>query len=125
MPIATANVVEEVRVDLKSAPPDGFVVLRRLTFGQMVERREMMKLSVSGKGGKDFQGEMAMASAAMVRWEFARSVIDHNLEDATGRKLNLAVPVDFASLDPRVGEEIETKISELNNFEEKEEELGN
>jgi hypothetical protein len=120
MPRATVNTEDTIRKDLKTAPPDGFVVLKRMSFGEVVQRRTMTKLSVEAGGGKskDFRGELAMASEQVTRFEFAHSVVDHNLEDHTGRKLNLAAPVDFATLDPRIGQEIEELISELNGLDE-------
>ena len=127
MPVAVANIEDSHRFDLKTAPPDGYVVLKRMTFGQVVQRRAMMKLAVTGGTGakKSFQGEMAMASEEVSRFEFGICVVDHNLEDANGQKLNLGNSHDFQRLDPRVGQEIEGHIAELNNLDEDDEELGN
>lgn len=122
MPKATANTEETERKELKSCP-GGFVVLRRMTYGQFVARRELTKLSVSGQK-KDFKGELAMASAAVSRFEFEHCIVDHNLEDADGRKLNLYGD-DFGRLDPRIGQEIEGYIGEMNNFADDDEALGN
>lgn len=124
MPVAVANTEDTERFDLKSLA-GAFVVLRRMTYGQVVQRRAMMKLAISSGGTKkSFAGEMAMASEEIQRFEFARCVVDHNLEDNDGRKLDLSGPVDFAKLDPRVGQEIEGLIGDMNNFED-DEELGN
>jgi hypothetical protein len=123
MPKATSNVLETERFELKSAPPDGFVELRRMTYGQVVARRAMMKLSVeSSKGSKDFKGEMAMASKDITMFEFKSTIVGHNLEGEEGRLLLLGSPVDFDSLDPRVGQEIEKRISEMNDFEDDDQE---
>jgi hypothetical protein len=116
MPRATVNAAVTERHDLKSLP-DGYVVLRRLTYGQMVQRRAMMKLSVETGKNKDFKGEMAMASEEITRFEFTHAIVEHNLEDESGRTLNLGSPVDFAALDPRVGTEVETLITKMNNFD--------
>lgn len=125
MPKAIAEVEDTSRRELKSLP-GGFVVLRRMTYGQFVQRRAMMKLSVATTGrNKDFRGEMAMASEEIARFEFSHCIVDHNLEDEHGQKLNFSSLVDFNRLDPRVGQEIEGFISEMNNFEEDDEELGN
>ena len=126
MPKAVTTLDETQRFDLKTCP-DGYVILRRMTFGQSVQRRAMLKLSVaSSKGSKDFKGEMAMANEQITRFEFATCVIDHNLEDENGTKLNFASPVDFSRLDPRVGQEIEKLIGDMNNFNEEDDpELGN
>jgi hypothetical protein len=122
MPVAISNPTDTERVDLKTLE-GGWVELRRMTFGQITERRALMKLSIaSTKGSKDVKGEMAMANAEITRFEFRNCVVDHNLERTEGIKLNLASPVDFASLDPRVGQEIERLIEVRNNFEDADQE---
>lgn len=119
MPRATMSNQEE-RFDLKSLD-EGFVVLRRMSYGQVLERRSLLKLSVSSKKGqKSLEGEMALANEKIQIFEFRFCIVDHNLEDEHGRKLNLTDPVVLRSLDPRVGTEIEGLISDMNNFEEDE-----
>lgn len=123
MPVATSNTEEHQHFDLKSAPPDGYVKLRRMTYGQTVQRRALVKMSVSAaKGRKDFQGEMAMANEEITRFEFSHCIVEHNLTKPDGTLLNLSSPVDFGSLDPRIGQEIEKRVGEMNNFEEEAEE---
>lgn len=119
MPKATVNVGESETFQLKSLE-GGEIVLKRMTYGQVVERRALMKLSVSSEGrGRqaDFKGEMAMASKEIQMFEFRNCIVSHNLEkDDAGTLLNLAAPVDFDSLDPRVGQEIEQLISDMNDL---------
>jgi len=129
MPRGTVS-YEPQRYELKTLLPDGYVELKQMSYGQVVERRALMKLSVqmSGKGrNSDFKGEMAMASVQIQRFEFNHCIVDHNITDANDRKLNLSDPNDFAALDPQVGQEIEKYIGEMNNFEDVEDdpELGN
>lgn len=126
MPVATSNIQATERKELKSLP-EGFVVLRRMTYGQICERRAMLKLSIAtGRGNKgDLKGEMAMANREITMYEFSHCIVDHNLEkdvNGTVQKLNLSDPVDFASLDPRVGQEIERYITEMNDFEDDDQE---
>lgn len=123
MPKAVVNLEDTERVELKSLE-GAFVVLRRMSFGQITERRALMKLSIaSSKGSKDVKGEMAMANAEITRFEFRNCIVEHNLEkDDNGTLLNLSSPVDFASLDPRVGQEIESLIEKRNNFDEADQE---
>jgi hypothetical protein len=124
MPRATVNIEDTKRVELKTAPPDGYVVLRRMSYGQIIQRREMatqMRVtsgSSNGKRGGGFEGEMNMINERVQRYEFQKCIIDHNLEDEKGRKLNFENPSDFTILDPRVGQEIEHHISQMNNFDE-------
>ena len=117
MPKATVDVESTQKFDLKTLP-EGFVVLRRMSYGQILQRRMFTKLEVgsSGKGG-DFRGELAMANAKVTEFEFQKCIVDHNLEDHTGRKLDLTKASDFNQLDPKVGQEIEEYITDMNNFE--------
>lgn len=124
MPVAIARTTEGERKELKTLP-EGYVILRQMNYGQIIARREMLKLSVtSAKGSKDFKGEMAMASKEITRFEFTHCIVEHNLEREEGVPLNLNIAADFDSLDPRVGQEIESYIGEMNKFDE-EDESGN
>lgn len=122
MPKATADVTSTKREELRSLP-EGYVVLRRMTYGQQLERREMLKMTMATDESKDgeFIGEMALASMKITQHEYLHCIVDHNLEkelpDGTLAKLNFAQLDDFKSLDPRVGQEIEKFISDMNNFE--------
>jgi hypothetical protein len=121
MPQATVDVESTQKFDLKTLP-EGFIVLRRMSYGQILQRRMFTKLEVSSEGkSKDFRGEMAMANRRVTEFEFQHCVVDHNLEDGSGRKLDLTRAADFNQLDPKIGQEIEKYISEMNNFEEDEE----
>jgi hypothetical protein len=120
MPKATVDVESTQKYELKTCP-EGFVVLRRMSYGQILQRRMFTKLEVGGSGGKDFRGELAMANAKITEFEYAKCIVDHNLEDASGRKLDLTRAADFNQLDPKIGQEIEGYITEMNNFEADEE----
>lgn len=126
MPIATANLVATEHKKLKTLD-GGEVELRRMTWGQMVDRRAMMKMSVTTdqKDRKSLQGELAMANREITRFEFTHCIVSHNLEAETPdgtRPLDFNNPNDFNSLDPRVGAEIEKYISDMNNFEDDDQE---
>jgi hypothetical protein len=126
MPAAVINIDDTEKKDFKTLA-GAFVVLRRMSYGQVVQRRALNKMSVLAQKGKakSFAGEIAMASEAIAQFEFQHCVVDHNLEDNDGRKLNLSNPIDFAKLDPRVGQELEQFIADMNDFEEEEGEEGN
>lgn len=121
MPKATANLQETHRRDLKSCE-GGWVEARRLTYGEKLQRRAMVSgLKVeAGKGKKDFAGEMQLITEESTVFDFQKCLLDHNLEDENGNKLNLTNKGDISRLDPRIGEEIDQFLSELNNFEEDE-----
>jgi len=122
MPRATANIQEVEHIELKSLP-EGFIDARRLTYGEKLERRAMvskMKFA-SDRKDKDFAGEMNLVNELATVFDFQRCIVDHNLEDEEGVKLNLGRADVIRSLDPRIGEEIDTKLSELNNWDEDDE----
>lgn len=107
----------EERVELKSCD-DAFVVLRRMTYGDKLERQSMVKMNLQLNGGKDAVGEMALANKQVTYMEFAKCIIAHNLEkNDNGDLFDFKKPADVDALDPRVGEEIDTLISEMNNFD--------
>jgi hypothetical protein len=123
MPRATVDSENVERHELKTAPPDGFVVVRRLTYGEVLQRRGMMKLEVATRSkSKGLEGELALADQKYTQFDFQRCIVDHNLEDASGRKLNLGNVNDLVQLDPKIGQEIEEILSTLNELEEKDEE---
>jgi len=124
MPVAIRNDNTE-RFDLKTLP-GAFIVLRKMSYGQILERRAMMKISFQSQGkSKNMAGEIAMANQKIQIFEFRNCVIEHNLERTEGVLLNLGADVDVISLDPQVGQEIEKYIEQLNNFEGDEVEEGN
>lgn len=117
MPFAGVGTSTE-RFDLKSA--EGcYVVLRRMSFGEKLTRQDLVKLNLEmGGKNKDIKGEMAMANLQATRMDFANCIVEHNLEkDENGTKFNFTSPDEFRFLDPKVGEEIDTLINKMNNFE--------
>lgn len=127
MPNALASISEAERHELKTLP-EGFVMVRRLTYGQKLERRAMSSSATAETGGrrsKNMKLEMQMINEAATLFDFTHCIVDHNLEDDQGNKLNLATAQDIKRLDPRIGDEIEQILNDLNNFEEDDDELGN
>lgn len=121
MPRATVDQSPGEKIDLKSCP-GGYVILQRLSYGQKIARRELstqLTMDIGKKAAKkDPRAELAMLQQASTMFDYSHCLVDHNLEDASGNKLNLHNAHDVNSLDPKVGEEIETLIDDLNNFEE-------
>lgn len=118
MPNAQASSDSTERFDLKSAPPDGFVVLKRMPYGKWLERRAMTKLTVnSTRGSKDFKGELALMDKRVTELEFKECIIDHNLTMVDGSLFDFTRVGVLDLLDPRVGEEIGTLINGLHDFE--------
>lgn len=122
MPRATVRADDIQHFELKSAPPDGWIDLRRLSYGQILTRREAasrltMELAGRGRGQSDMRAEMQAIKKTTQLWELAHCVVDHNLTDESERKLNLSNAADVEMLDPRVGQEIDQYISDMNNYE--------
>lgn len=106
---------------LKDGDEVGWVELRRLSFGEKLDKdAEAMKMRFdvkdAGQGG-DMGAEVAMINAAVTQKEFAKCIVDHNLEDENGNKLNFQRAEHVRELDPRVGQEIQDLIAEMNDFE--------
>jgi hypothetical protein len=111
--------------DLKTLP-EGFVKARRLTYGEKLERRAMTShMKVEGGKGKEFAGEMQLINETATLYDFQRCIVEHNLTDENDKALNFGALQDIRRLDPRIGEELDTFLSELNNFDEDEESSGN
>lgn len=130
MPRATVS-TDTVRHDLKSLP-EGFVVLKPMSYGKKMTRsEEAMKMTMKSESGPRKRGqkqsadtEIKMLQKSSTLLDFRTCIVDHNLTDENDQKLDLGNETTFDNLDPRVGEEISILIDELNNFE-SEEELGN
>lgn len=123
MPRATANLVPEEKVELKTCT-GGFVVLRRLTYGQKLERQSRaakVSMEVKRSRRQNSRADLDLMQAAATLFDFSHCIVEHNLEDENGQLLNLTNADDISRLDPRVGEEIAVLIDDLNNFEEGEE----
>jgi len=119
MPVATTSGEETFKYELKSLE-GGYVVLRKLTYGEWLHRRQMSS-NMSFKGGRskdDFEGVMQLVNERATHFEFAKCVVDHNLTDENDNPLNFAKPDTLKRLDSKIGEEISLRISKLNQFDE-------
>lgn len=121
MPKAVVDTTKNERFELKTLPASGdeeagFVVLRRMSYGEFLKRRDMIsKMSMKGQG-KDTEAIMEMANEVVTRYEFLTCIVDHNLEDANGTALDFRSSKTFTQLDPVVGEEIAELIDDYNGF---------
>jgi hypothetical protein len=126
MPDVTVDINEYTRYDLKSAPPDGFVMLRPLPYGMKLTRRDKaskMKMQTeTGKGRRNTTSEIELETLNewAVAHDFAYCVGEHNLTDKNGTLLNFTNPMTLKTLNPKVGSEIEKYIDELNEDEDEE-----
>lgn len=133
MPVATVDPNEYQRFDLKSAPPDGFVMARALPFGMKQERRDKaMQMTMeqrTEKRGKnrrrvvedDVQTiNLKTLSEWSTQFDFAYCIGEHNLTDQNGHSLDFTNPMTFKILNPKIGSEIEQILLELNEDEDEE-----
>lgn len=118
--------------------PGGYVELKRLTYGQKVQRQEMATENImksentgnrkqrrSNQGPTDTEMAMRVMHRAVAHFDFKNCIVDHNLTDENEKKLNFQDASTLDRLDPRVGDEISQLIDEMNNFEEEETQPGN
>ena len=128
MPRATINTAETTRFELKSLPKTdedegGFVELRKLSYGQILERRDMgAKIAIEGLGDtrskeEDLKVTTEMIQKAVTEFEFKQCIVSHNLEDENGTILNFSNPNTVHALDPQVGQEISELIDEMNQWD--------
>lgn len=120
MPKATVS-TETVRHHLVTLS-GAWVDLRRLSFGEKQMRQDMaMKMAFAGGGNtkEDVSAVAEMSAAEVAYFEFSRCIVDHNLyyDDEETEKMDFTKRRDFEQLDPRVGDEIDSEISHMNNFD--------
>jgi len=140
MPIATVTEASE-NIPLKSCPPDGFVVIRRMNYGESLKRKDMMasiamSMDTSKKGPQETKMQMDLLQEKTSLWEFSNLILEHNLTklvnskgqpckkddpDAREMPLNFKIPSDIQMISGQVGDEIQMHIDRLNSFEESEE----
>jgi hypothetical protein len=139
MPRATIDREEIFHYDLKTLPsengtPGGYVDLRRLSYHQMMQRRDIAakigweERRSTGKGKRPqdetIKAMMEVMNVATMEYEFKHSIVQHNLEDSSGNLINFENPESFRNLDPKIGAEIGKYIDDLNQ-ETDEDELEN
>lgn len=122
MPVGTVSLTP-VRYDLETLPPDGFVELKRMPYGQKLTRAENA-MNASMKGSREQMNEaeevemmMNLLQRRVAEIEFRECIVDHNITDPDGNKLDFRIPQTLDHLDPRVGEEISTYIDAMNNYQ--------
>jgi len=137
MPVIEYNTSGET-FSLKTAPPDGFIKARPLSYDEMLTRRDLAakfiyrqkeevgKRSSNGIGSKkdsapstdDLEMMMESANTVVQRFQFATQILDHNLEFPGGVKINFANAAHLKKLPPKLGAEIEDVLDKLNEDDE-------
>lgn len=103
--------------ELKTCP-EGFVVLKQLTYGQQIQKQQMAaKMTLDNVGKGSGAGEFEFFQRKVAEYEFATCIVEHNLEDNEGKLLDFKNPRTLDTLDPRIGSEISLLINQANSFE--------
>lgn len=111
------------RRELKTLPPDGFVMLRQQPYYEMLVRRDKGSIaSMEQQVGAARKGEertARMVLESLQTWEreymFKNCVAEHNITDKDGNLLDFTNPLAIRTLRPDVGMEIERLIDELHS----------
>jgi hypothetical protein len=125
MPNATVDPNQFTRFDLKSAPPDGFVMLRPLPYGMKLTRRDKAsKMKMQTEAGRGRRQSSEIELETLNEWaiahDFAYCIGEHNLTDSNQVPLDFTQPFTLKTLNPKIGSEIEKYIDELNEDEDEE-----
>ena len=118
MPKATIS-SEPKRFDLQTAPPDGYVVLKRLNYGQTLKRQsisQQTEVSDDGPSGRAV-GRIHVDLQGVAAFDFRYSIIEHNLQKDDGSPINFSNVADFADMDPDIAQEIDDYIIKFNGFD--------
>lgn len=112
MPKATVT-KEPQRYDINSLP-GAWVKLVPLSYGQVLARREMAT-KMSG-GMTDNTVDIDLIQQKTREFDFEHCIVDHNLyhDEAESEKMEFGNPLTLVELDPKVGQEIENLIDDLN-----------
>jgi hypothetical protein len=120
MPRATNNIQNLHHFDLKSLP-EGYVKLRRMSYGQRLERDQMMmdmQMEMQGKkSGGGMSAKVDMMQKKVAAFEFAACIAEHNLTDENDSPLDFKRAEHVAILDALVGQEIGERINEIHDVE--------
>lgn len=129
MPIASVSDVPE-RFELKTLP-EAYVTIRRMSYAEKLKRiDEATQQEMTGQQGKRDSVKVLVQTLNLkiTKMDFANCIVSHNLEwaDKDGH-IHL---FDFKNdpscldrLDPRIAEEINKYIDEVNSFNEDDEEM--
>ena len=116
MPRATVDSKAEHKFDLQSLE-GAYIILRKLSYGEMMQRQSLASDVAIKEEKRKAEMTIQMMQERVTEYEYTRSIVDHNLEDETGNKLDFNKPGTAARLDPQVGAEVSQLIDSLNQFD--------
>lgn len=97
----------------------GSITVKPLSYGQKKVRADMatrMYAETDQNTGQTRDGRMYLdtLNRATTLFDFRNCIVDHNLEDDSGKQLNFSMDATLDILDPRVGTEIENILADIN-----------
>lgn len=118
MPRATVSL--EPKTEDLSTCPGGWVKLRRMSYGELLASNDMafsVSLEAGDKGSSDPKMGVGASTGRIAEYRFKVCVVDHNLENEAGTKLDFRNASTMHLLDPNVGQEIDTLISKMHDWQ--------
>lgn len=131
MPVGTIDTSESERRELKSLP-GAYIRVRPLPYGMKLERRDKATRMFMESEGAPAKGNRKNNNASkettrleletLNKWsafyDFQYCIVEHNITDTNERVLDFTKRMDFESLSPKIGSEIERILDEINNEDE-------
>lgn len=118
MPRATVSL--EPKTEDLSTCPGGWVKLRRMSYGELLASNDMafsVSLESGDKGSSDPKMGVGASTGRIAEFRFKVCIVDHNLENEAGAKLDFRNAQTMHLLDPNVGQEIDALISKMHNWQ--------
>jgi hypothetical protein len=118
MPRATVSMEPET-AHLRTCP-GGFIKLRRMTFGELTTSQDMayqVQMKASEADPDSPEASLSVSRMAIMEYQFKTVILEHNLEDETGRTLDFRSAKDVHLLDGNVGQEITSIVDNMHNWQ--------
>lgn len=118
MPRATVSTVPK-KFNLVTCPPDGYVSMRRMTYGELMASQDMMyqiQMKADEAGSDNPELGVDISRAAIMEFQLKTCITEHNLQDESGRLLDFRNPADVKILDSNIGQEIADHIEAMHNW---------
>jgi hypothetical protein len=118
MPRATVSL--EPKLEELDTCPGGWVKLRRMSYGELLASNDMafsVSLEAGDKGSSDPKMGVGASTGRIAEYRFKVCIVDHNLENEAGTRLDFRNAQTMHLLDPNVGQEIDAKISKMHDWQ--------
>lgn len=120
IPKATIS-LEPRRFDLKTLP-EGYVELRRMSYGELMTSQDLayqVQMRANEADASSPEVGLTVTRMAITEYQFRTCIVSHNLEDQTSRALDFSRAMDVHMLDSNVGQEISDIIDREHNWKQK------